>query len=125
MPIYQYRCPHCTTEYQDFRYSQDRDLPRDCPECQTLLVRAFTPPSIPAPFPEGVNRATGKFVRSKHDLSEQLKAQSEANTIRTGFESNLIMVDPADAPAVHGVDPPENSTYNKREHRPDEVRWLT
>ena len=125
MPIYQYRCSHCTEEYQDFRFSEQRDEPRDCPTCGTALVRSFTPPTIPKPYNEGINRATGKYTTSKSQLKEDLNIQTDINSERTGYESKLIMVDPADAHAVHGIAPPENKPYNGREHIPDEVKWLT
>lgn len=126
MPIYQYRCPHCVQEYQDFRFSADRDLPKQCPECGTLLVRSFTPPAIPKPYNEGINRATGKYTTSKRQLSDDLKAASEKQFERTGFESNMVVVDPADAQEVHGVDVEDSEErYGKGDHVPDKVKWLT
>ena len=46
MPIYEYTCQECGTEFEEIIDMEDRDIPQPCTECQTLTIRGLSMPSF-------------------------------------------------------------------------------
>jgi predicted nucleic acid-binding Zn ribbon protein len=99
MPTYEYKCRACKRQYRSHAHGME-GTPAPC--CDATLGRVYSV-SIKKSFREHWNAATGQYVTSSRQHADLLKAQSEAQTLRTGIETRYVPVDPADAKAVYGI----------------------
>lgn len=118
MPIYEFRCPACTSGFQAFA-SAPPDLtvtPIPCPDCTTPLRRRYTPFTHRAGLPDHYNPAVGSYVRSMADLKSHFSRMSDEVSERQGHEARFVPVDLREQRAELGVtDEGLDSTY-RREH---------
>lgn len=98
---YGYRCPICRTEVLS-NVRADR-LDQQCSRCLYGPLHRVFSFSYSLPFKEHFNAAAGTVVSSRTQHADLLKAQSEAETLKTGVEHKYVPVDPADAKAVYGI----------------------
>jgi putative FmdB family regulatory protein len=49
MPVYQFRCPHCETEFEVSRPMQQASDPAHCPLDDTVAERVYTAPYMALP----------------------------------------------------------------------------
>lgn len=115
MPTYEYRCPECGNEHSESLTISEYERCRfnyEC-GCGTLMVRVFSF-SVKPMMPEHLNSTTGQVVRSERDFRDQLKRQSEAETVRTGIEHNYVPVDIQDRKTLGVTAEGLDATYNRR-----------
>jgi hypothetical protein len=64
------------------------------------------------------NQAVGQYVSNSQDMSEALKRQSEAASVRSGIDHEFVMVDPADMAdaSAHGVNQDGLEETKRRRH---------
>lgn len=117
MPTYEYRCPECKNRSQLQMSIGEYSLwsQFECVECYcgTTMVRVFSFNQKPM-MPEHLNSTTGQVVRSERDFRDQLKRQSEAETVRTGIEHNYVPVDVQDRQTLGVTAEGLDATYNRR-----------
>lgn len=80
-------------------FPQDRI---QCP-CGHVATRRYSF-SVGAPMGEHFNFSVGRYVSNSHQLKDELKRKSEEASIRTGFDSNFELVDPADTKSLGVTD---------------------
>lgn len=85
-----------------------------CTPCRGgRMVRVFSFNQKPM-MPEHLNSTTGQVVRSERQFRDQLKRQSEAETVRTGIEHNYVPVDVQDRQTLGVTAEGLDATYNRR-----------
>jgi putative FmdB family regulatory protein len=72
MPIYSYLCP-CGTEFDRFLKLTDYDQPQTC-ECGKTAPKLIKPVSIHVDFPAYLSPASNKWITSRAERREDLKA---------------------------------------------------
>lgn len=113
MAEYQYRCNSCRRLFASFTRADTTT----CPDCQGPAVRKFGF-YVSGGLKEHWNNAVGQYVSNEREMSEALKRQSEAASIRTGIEHQYEYVSPsemADASA-HGVSEDGLEESRRRRH---------
>ena len=45
MPMYDYKCPECEEELNDYIFPIDHEKP-ECPKCDTIMVQQLAPPHM-------------------------------------------------------------------------------
>jgi DNA-directed RNA polymerase subunit RPC12/RpoP len=100
MALYNYRCSRCNRLFA----CETRADATTCSYCQGQAIRKFSF-SVSTGLQEHWNTAVGQYVKNERDMSEALKRQSEAMSIRTGIDHDYQYVDPADMKeaGAHGV----------------------
>ncbi len=123
MPVYEFKCPACLTDYQTFR-PLGQNQPPVCP-CGMTTKRVFSPPAVNVYQPH--TTSDGVEVTSDRQHRDHLKRLSEAQTTRTGIESHYVPVHPADQREVYGItDEGLDSTYRREvaQGKKDVKLWL-
>lgn len=82
-------------------------------ECQGLLRRKFSF-SVRSTFQETFNQTTGTFTSSERQFKDQLKVQSEMDSMRHGYDINYQPVDLHDKEALGVTDEGLDETYRQR-----------
>lgn len=126
MPIYEFRCRICDTDYQSMRAFGDTHCPI-CP-CGGSTKRVFSPPAVKVyqPHVQVIGDKTVEVQSDRHHR-DLLKAQSEQQEARTGIPASYVPVHPADQKAVFGItEEGMDATYRKEvaDGRRDTKLWL-
>ena len=113
MPLFEYRCP-----VGHSRVISDRTDAILCgSDCSEIARRRFSF-SIVRSIPEHFNNATGTYVNNEREVRDQLKRQSEANSIRLGYDSQMEYLSPADMQeaSARGVTEDGMEETHRRKH---------
>jgi len=95
MPLFEYRCLSGHTRTVDVR-AEAIMCGSDCSE---IARRKFSF-SIKHGVPEHFNNNLGTYVTNEHAVREELKRQSEVQSIATGLDHNYEYLSPADMAEV-------------------------
>jgi hypothetical protein len=91
MPIFEYRCPVGHTHVINDRL----DSILCGSDCSEIARRRFSF-SIVHSIPEHFNNNTGTYVNNERQLRDQLKYQSDVESLATGLDHNYEYLSPAD-----------------------------
>lgn len=64
-------------------------------------------------MPEHFNNSTGQYVSNAMEFTDQLKRQSEAQSIRTGMDHNYVPVDVTEMKALGVTDDGLEETHRR------------
>jgi putative FmdB family regulatory protein len=73
MPIYDYRCPTCTTRREVFKKIAEIDKPERCPKCAFFMERQLSAPIVRGDIAAYDCPITGKRIEGRRQHEENLK----------------------------------------------------
>lgn len=81
MPLYQYRCPYCGYEQEEYRYNFKNRDKSTCDECGGSMIRAHDKeiPNIRPDIEPGFNQSIGAHVGSRRELREHMAFHNAAS----------------------------------------------
>lgn len=92
MPTYEFSCIECG----GLAFVSKTTEPGQCPLGHKGIKRRWGFAAFHRGFAGGFSATTGGYVSNEHQLSEQLKAGSEAASEQTGMEHRFVPGDPRD-----------------------------
>lgn len=119
---YAFQCEDCgfgESLHQDDLIPLGAYIARCCKLCDGRMRRVASF-NFQRPMQPHFNHTVGKPISNDRQFKDELKRKSEANYLRTGFESNLQPVDLHDAKSLGVTDEGLDST-RKRLHDTGEV----
>ncbi|BAZ43367.1 hypothetical protein NIES4102_03670 [Chondrocystis sp. NIES-4102] len=71
MPLYEYRCTPCETEFEAWRSLAEYNAPINCPQCDQVATKIFSAPNI------NLNSGSLSAIASKNSEPKLVKREAQ------------------------------------------------